>query len=158
MRKLPGLDVGGRSLRARGLYRVCFESRYLAPGHDLGALTRLILWNMFSWRTKLEDCPCPSASAKSVRASSAAENENGVCLTLLCLKCEPRIVRLNSPTLETTKLEGKSCGKTPKEGSDWGQIPRPELSPGNELRGFWVVDHPAHTSCTSALDRTPPRV
>ena len=33
-----------------------------------------------------------------------AEREISMLLTLLCLKWEPRIVRLNSPTLETTKL------------------------------------------------------
>lgn len=59
----------------------------------------MILWKpyMFSCRTKLENC-----SDVSERQTAARR-----ILTLLCLKWEPRMVRLNSPTLDTTKLAMK---------------------------------------------------
>lgn len=57
--------------------------------------TRLILWKpyMFNWRTKLENWDDISTGSE----------EQANALTLLCLKWEPRMLRLNSPTLETTK-------------------------------------------------------
>ena len=70
------------------------------------ALTRLILWKpyIFSCLTKLENC---SKAREHVRVAEGNENavdRLGIELTLLCLKWDPRIVLLNSATLETTKL------------------------------------------------------
>lgn len=73
-------------------------------------------------------------------ASRLPRDMNGGRLTLLCLKCDPRIVRLNSPTLETTKLAaGEPRGSAERSAA---HAPRTELRPLNELRAFRVVDHP----------------
>ena len=69
------------------------------------ALTLLILWKpyMFSCLTKLENCSRPSEHAIA-EADENGVNQPELALTLLCLKWDPRIVLLNSETLETTKL------------------------------------------------------
>ena len=65
----------------------------------------MILWKpyIFNCLTKLENC------SKARKTSVTKLDEKRVymlrlALTLLCLKCDPRIVLLNSATLETTKL------------------------------------------------------
>ena len=52
------------------------------------------------------------------RGSANVSSERENVLTLLCLKWEPRMVRLNSPTLDTTKLAGQTGGRSAHAAAD----------------------------------------
>lgn len=85
--------------------------------------TLFILWKpyMLRWRIKLENC-------SGVGRRIEVEGER----TLLCLKCEPRMLLLNSPTLETTKLKAMNKGLNQSQNTN--------LVPSS-VHASWIVDH-----------------
>lgn len=88
MREFPGLSISGCTLRTGSpIYFV--EAVHIQLPHETGEL----IGNVISNASTSYLCP----------------------LTLLCLKCEPKMLRLNSPTFETTKLVPSSVQEINRE-------------------------------------------
>jgi len=128
MRELPRLRVCRGSLSPWGLQKkrreVQIRNQERARKESASERTLLILWKpyIFSCLTKLLNYYMTPNIIPCKPVVRMPEKDTGKERTLLCLKWDPRIVLLNSPTLETTKLQER-----------WNDLDNLELGKGVEI-------------------------
>lgn len=120
MRELPRLGIGRSALGTRCLCGTSELSRVCHKGWSPRGLGRGETHSIDLVETVHVELPHKAGELafhhiiiiRPARFGRRALRVDRGRLTLLCLKWEPRMLRLNSPTLETTKLEGGTRHET----------------------------------------------